>query len=467
MKKRRTQTGTIIPAVVCAACLLITGMENRIAAQGTPKPAGPDIKIVRTVDDCWSFKDTMIHPNRYVLSSAKITPFPPAAIFDIQTGETKVIDVRKLRGMPEPPQATGLDVTKLKLAGGYWRIYSIDITHYDAEKNTAHVCMIKEETKRTVAGNPPCATCRGEAKFVEKYQRYYCFNCRKYVDEKDYLSDMYVLHYASIDLSAGEVIWIVPVAEGSFFTLGADPTGRYFYFYDSVYFYNREKTDGAFNVYRFNTSSRKLDWKYTVNAPVREKDKAPGSYAMKSFASPDYSRLVFWEYDEEYETGSKKGWLQNPPAQAFVVDVAAKSSFSVPIPSTPYASMIDRDNRYLLLGSNQYGTLHRVDLATQKEDITMKGTRGMFQCALSASGKNLFIFTKTGVEVRSWPDLKLIKIIPLSKIFPGVQVLLTSEQMVVTADGRYAVIGILKKGEQGPWYSSDLNGGFYLLQLSE
>lgn len=466
MNNKTIRSRGMITAALCAACLLLAGTGVRIAAQGVQKAAGPDVKIARTVHDCRSFREALIHADRYILSSAKTNPFPPAAVYDIRTGETRIIDLRRLRGMPQPPQATGLDITRLKLAGSYWSIHSIDITHYDAEKNTAHVCMIKDEIKRTVPGNPRCAVCGGGTRLVEKYQRYLCDACRKYVDEKDYLSSVYALHYAEIDPAAGEVRWIVPVAEGSFFLLGADPAGRYFYFFDSVYFYDREKTAGDFRIYRFNTSSRSLDWRYTVNAPVREKSVAR-DYYIKAFASPDYSRLVFWEYEGGYDPDTKKGSLQNPPAQAFVVDVAAESHFSVPIPSTPYAGMIDRDNRYMLLGSNQFGTLHRIDLAARREDITMNGTRGMFHCALSPSGRNLFIFTKTGVEVRAWPGLRLVKTIPLSRIFPGVQVLLVSEQMVVTTDGRHAVIGVLKKASNGPWYSSDQDGGFHLLVLSD
>ena len=462
----RINTRIAAVAALCAACLLIPGAGERIAAQGAGKSAGPGIKLVKTVHECRSFKEALVHPNRYVLSSAKTYPFPPAAVYDIRTGEMRVIDLRALRGMPQEPRAAGLDITRLKLAGSHWRIYSIDITHYDAEKNEAQVCLIREETKRTVQGDPPCAHCGGGTRLVEKYQRYLCDGCRKYVDEKDYFKSVYAIHYAAVDIASGEVKWIVPVAEGSFFLIGADPSGSYFYFFDSVYFYDREKTAGDFRVYRFNTSSRSLDWQYTVSAPVREK-RIASDYYIKAFASPDYSKLVFWEYEGGYDPDTKRGQLQNPPAQAFVVDVAAKSHFSVPIPSTPYAAMIDRDNSYLLLGSNQFGTIHRINLATQKEDLTLNGTRGMFKAALSPGGKNVFIFTKTGVELRDWPSLRLVKTIPLSKIFPGVQTLLASEQMLVTSDGRHAVIGALKKGAHGPWYSADQDDGFCLLELSD
>jgi hypothetical protein len=69
--------------------------------------------------------------------------------------------------------------------------------------------------------------------------------------------------------------------------------------------------------------------------------------------------------------------------------------------------------------------------------------------------------------VRNWPDLKFVKRIPLSKIFPGINKLLVSERMISLDRGRYAVIGILKKGKSGPWASSDLKDGFHILELGD
>jgi hypothetical protein len=437
------------------------------SAQEARKPASPDVKLVRTIRDCSGFKEAVIHPTRYILSQSKTVPFPPAVVYDIQENSLKEINLRALGGMPVPGEVYGPERSRLQLEGGYWRIYDLSVVYYNGPSSPAGAVLEKVETHKTVPDGPFCAKCGAPASFIEKYQRYYCYHCKEYVKESDYLKDIHSLHYISFVASQNTVSWMEKIAEGSFYKIGMDPEGRNFYFFDTHPLYGEETTKDSLTVYRFNVESRTVDWRYTVKTPVRSRKTAAGSYTMNAFASPDFSRIVLWEYDEEYELGSRKGWLKNPPAMGYVIDVAASSHFEINVPSTPYGQIIDRSNRYLLLGSNQYGSLHRIDLEKKKEDLAIQGSKGMFFFTLSESGKNLYVFTKTMVEVRSWPDLKIVKTIPLSKIIPGVGQLLTSEAMIGTNDGKFAVIGVLEKAPNGPWWSATSSSGFHLMSIGD
>ena len=429
---------------------------------------GPGIKILTTVQDCRKFQDIMIHPNRYILSNSKIVPFPPPIVYDIYTKKLRTINIREMQGMPKPPKnLSKTDRLKMKRLGKYWWLTNIELIYYNPANGTAGVLIEKTETLRTVQGNPICPLCSEKSKLVEKYQRYYCYKCRKYVKKEVYLKDVRSYYYAGIDLGSKRVAWITPIAKGSFYSIGVDPDGKYFYFYDSISFYKRVKTPDKFSVYRFNISSRRIDWRYSISIPVRYKKNSPGSYSMRFFPSPDFSKIVFWEYDEIYDRKTRKGWLKNPQAQAYIIDIPSKSHFSVPIPVTPYGQLIDRENRYLLLGSNQLGMLFRFDLNNKKQDKRVRASRNIFKLILSAHSRYLYVFTKNKVEVRSWPSLKLIKNIPLKRIFPGITKLLVSEPVYVTQDGRFAAIGVLKKGRSGPWASSSHDDGFHLLMIGD
>lgn len=453
----------IVCALVAAAALALT----IATAQEVKKQPVHDVKLFRTIRDCSGFKEAIIHPNRYILSKSRTVPFPPAVVYDIQENTLKEINLRKLEGIPVPGDVSGPERSRLQLAGEYWRIYDLNIVYYNGPSNPAGAILEKAETQKTVSGTPSCATCGGTAAFVEQYQRYYCFQCREYVKESDYLKDVYSLHYVSFDPSKNTVEWMEKIAEGNFYKIGMDPEGKYFYFYDAHPVYGEENTKDNLTVYRFDAGARKIDWKYTIKTPVRSRKTAPGSYMMNAFASPDYSRIVLWEYDEEYDLGTRRGWLKNPAAQGYVIDVTGNSHFAINVPSTPYGHIIDRGNHYLLMGSNQYGSLHRIDLEKKKEDLVLQGSRGMFYFTQTESGRNLYIFTKTMVEIRSLSDLKVVKTIPLSKIMPGVGQLLTSEDMTGTNDGKYAVIGVLEKAPNGPWWSSMSSSGFYLLSIGD
>jgi hypothetical protein len=189
-------------------------------------------------------------------------------------------------------------------------------------------------------------------------------------------------------------------------------------------------------------------------------------YYIKAFASPDYSRLVFWEYEGGYDLDTKRGQLQNPPGAGLRRGRRGEEPLFGAIPSTPYAHMIDPRQQLHAPWEKPV----RDDPSDQSRDA--KGRphperdQGHVQSALSPGGKNVFIFTKTGVGAARLALPQACEDHSAFKDLSRVQTLLASEQMLVTSDGRHAVIGALEK-ERRAWYSADQDDGFCLLELSD
>ncbi len=483
MKSARKQT-ILIASILIPLITAFPSQRSTITAEKKSSTKqiktlrGPNVKILKTIHGCRRFKITRIHPNRYILSTSLINPFPPPIIYDIY--EERLIKLKSLRGiagLPVPPnipftKENRAEISRLKLTGRYWQWRSDELVYYNPEKKTAGILLVKSETVKTVQGNPHCSRCNQPTKLIEKYQRYYCYKCRKYVEEKEYLKEVKTYIYANMDPTSGRVTWMASLGHKWISSIGVDPGGNYFYFADTINFYKRDKTPDRFGLYRLNLKTRRVDWKYIIPISIRYKKSSASTYAINIFSAPDLSKIVFWEYDHEerYDEGGKRVWrgyLSNPSAQAYVVDVASRKHFSIAIPVTPYGHLIDRDNRYIVLGSNQKGTLHRINLKSRKEDLRIRSTKGIFKLILSASSRYLYVFTKRSVEVRRWPSLKMVRRLPLSKVFPGIKKLLVSENVYSTQDGRFAAIGILKKGQSGPWAASDHDDGFHLLMIGD
>ena len=468
----------IIVSLVAISLLKPVSAGKRDGSKKIQKLRGPNIRILKTIHSCRQFKITPIHPNRYILSSGKAHHFPPPVIYDIYT--LKLIKLRPLRetpGLPVPPnipdtRENRAEINRLKLAGKYWEWSSDELICYRPEKDTAGMLLVRTNTVKTVKGNPLCRGCSKQAKLIKKFQRYYCYDCRKYVEESEYLGDVQTYLYANLDLKSNRVTWMASLGHTWIRGIGVDPRGKYFYFADTINFYHREKTPDRLTLYRLNLRTRKVNWRYTVPISIRYKKSSPSTYAINFFPSSDFTRIVFWEYDHEecYEEGGKRVWrglLSNPPAQAYVINVPRRRHFSIAIPVTPYGHLIGRHNRYMVLGSNQKGTLHRINLKSGREDRRVRSRKGIFKLILSARSRYLYVFTKRSVEVRRWPSLRMVKRLPLSRIFPGIQKLLVSENVFATQDGRFAAIGILKRGKSGPWAASDHDDGFHLLMIGD
>ncbi len=420
----------------------------------------PGFRIKQTVHHCRVFEDSLIHPIGYILTSATNYSQGPV-IYDI--ARDKLIYFPKLGTIPGIPQAPDVqpgtdEYKKLRQQGGLWKWgFNSTIVICDPEKGYVGLLLIKETTERTVQGAPPCPNCNETSSYIEKYHRYYCYGCRKYVEEKDYLKDTSAYYYARLDLSTKKVTEITEIPVGNMKYLVKDPQDRYLYFSSQMYFYGDVNEIKNIKIARFNLQTGKIDWQYTMPVTPRKKSEDLSSHSLSAEISPDGKKIVFIEYDE--------GLLHDPGPQAFFLDVASRSVAQSSIPPTAYGRVFDRENRWLFLGSNQKGTIHRYNLDTGKEELKVQASGTIFHLVLSPESQYIMVFNKKKIEVRKFPDLELVKTIPLSTLFKGVNQLLVSEAMLTTADGKYSVIGILKTDSE--WAARDLNDGFYLLETLE
>lgn len=429
---------------------------------------GPGVRIIYTEHGCRRFESDVINPDGYILSHHFENPFPAPRIFDIKN--RKLIElprIREMEGLPQPTTAErkSIEYKKLKRLGKLWGWgYGSTVVYYNPKTQNVGLYVEVDETKRAVKENPPCHLCGGPTELVEKYQRYLCRSCRKYVPEKKYLKDITKTYYANYDIAKGKVTWAKLIADEEIQFTGMDSDNGYMYFTKPLYFYKDRTMIDKIQIRRFNVHTKKIDWQHIINISKRSKSEDLTSYSCSSsFFSPDFTKLVFLEYDESC---GATGRLKNPPAQAYILDISSKTHFAVNIPFTAYGYAISRDNKYMILASNELGKIHRYNLETKEQELVLKTTRGVYKLILSANEKYLYVFNRYNIELRKFPSLEVVKKTPLSEVFPGVQTLLVTERMYHTRDGRYAAIGVLKKGES-KWASSELDDGFYLLELGE
>lgn len=471
---RRKGAGSVM---MVAGAILIAIWMGDLAAQQTA--VAPSIRIKKTVRTCSGFDDTVsIHPDRYLPGIGARGDRTPV-IYDIEKDSViEIPDLDGLPGLPTPPGVPPASVDRhaasaMKLRGDYWRWSGRKLVLYSPERNIAGIVYTRVDEKKTMPGSPPCGSCGGATELIEKYHRYYCRSCKAYVPEKNYISEVYSYIFAAYDLKAGRIAWTAslemnasnPFEQNGIGPIGVDPSGRYFYYTNMIHFYRHNRSSGNILLYRFNIDDRKVDRRHRIEVPVRFREGSAGSYSIHVVPSMDMKRILFWEYDEASESGG--GHLKNPAARGYVMEPDSGSHFIVPVPVTPYGSVFDFEGRYLVLGSNQTGTLHRYDLAGKKEDLKVPSKRGIFRLIISGDSRFLFVFHKKGVEVLTWPAMARVKSLPMSSILPGVTELLVSVPMYVTARGRYAAICVLQKQPSGPWWACDRNGGFQLLQIGD
>ncbi len=467
-----------IPAAL--SILFIAGAVLNGQGSGPSQPKGAAVSVVRTLHDCNNFKETKIHPNRYILTSMKKYQSSPF-IYDIYEDRFITLPgIESLSGIPSAPELpTGREraykKSELVIKNQYFQWRHSYLVHYSPEKGKAGFVLWKESINKTIPGAPSCPECRVPTRLVEKYHRYLCDTCRKYVNESVYTAEASTQYYAVMDLSDNRITAMHELPRDRFFSddqdgiesIGVDPSGTSFYYSNRIFFYKSSKTSGHIVLYRLDIPSGKADMVADIKVPVRFTESASSVYSVKCLPSADFSRIAFWEHDEAVDGAATKGSLSDPGAMVWIVDTASGQHFSAGAPLTAYGQLFDRENGVFLLGSNQTGYIHRYSMEKKSEDMKVQAEKTMYKMVLSSGSKHLYVFNKRAVEVRSWPSLKLASRIPLSKIFPGVTILLASEQVYSSDDGRYAAMGILKKAPNGPWWSSVIDDGFNLMALGD
>ncbi|MCC6807757.1 MAG: hypothetical protein IT381_10055 [Deltaproteobacteria bacterium] len=121
--------------------------------------------------------------------------------------------------------------------------------------------------------------------------------------------------------------------------------------------------------------------------------------------SSDGSQVAVAEYQE-------LSALLDPPARLFVIDVKSGASFDVPAPVSAYG--IAFVPGAVLVGSNEAGTIQRIDLAAKAISEVAKGHKGIQRFELLPGGKTLLVFTRKGTIARyaidPWKALPPVKI---------------------------------------------------------
>lgn len=122
----------------------------------------------------------------------------------------------------------------------------------------------------------------------------------------------------------------------------------------------------------------------------------------------DASRLVYIDYSE-----LSQGKL-DPPARLFVIDPATGASFAVPAPVSAYGVAFLPDGRSILVGSNELGTIERLDLEKRTWQPLAKGLRGLQRIELAPSGKSVLVMQRGAVitrfQIDPWVALPPLKI---------------------------------------------------------
>ncbi|MBW1811170.1 MAG: hypothetical protein JRJ87_23465 [Deltaproteobacteria bacterium] len=197
------------------------------------------------------------------------------------------------------------------------------------------------------------------------------------------------------------------------YSLGPNPDNTHLFFVASKKLLDPtdSKKNGAhITIKRLNLETHEIDYSYEFDSATNTNKNTHSGWRFTF--SPDYSRLALAEYSEK---GDKP---YEPPPAAYVVDLKAKSHFSLPIPHTPYGSAIDKANQTLIIGSNQDRKFVVYNLVEKKKVRELKAPRSIHRLVLSANEKKLYVFSRgKAMEVRSWPALMRLKRILGEKVF--------------------------------------------------
>lgn len=447
--------------IISTVCIFLCSLSISVSAQKD----GPEIKLIKTFKNIKGFSDREISNEQIIAGKNLNKAYPAMTIYDIKSNSSIDLDIVNFIGYQKAPKVLGYERKKLEAQGKLFSWSRYELLHYN--KNQALLALWKRATTRIIQGAPQCQECNETSKFIEKYQRYYCYKCRKYVDKDVYLKTGYSLHLAEIDLGKNEITKQHHVKDNSFNILGATDDGNQVYFYEQISMYKKTESPSSLNVYRYNLKKGKIDWQKKLDIPVRKKGEVAGAFSIRGFASKDFSKIAFWEYDELYEGRKGKGWLRNPFALGMVVDTKSGSVFRFEIPVTAYGYTFTRDNKYLIIGSNQLAQVFVYDLDQKKLIKTGKSYANICKLILTENEKYLLVFNKTNIDCLQWPSLKRQKTIPYTNIQAGVTKLLVSVDVWTNDNATIGAIGVMKKSARGPWWSVEEELGINIFSIKE
>ncbi|MBX5484172.1 MAG: hypothetical protein IRZ16_20285, partial [Myxococcaceae bacterium] len=204
--------------------------------------------------------------------------------------------------------------------------------------------------------------------------------------------------------------------------IGFDPLDRYFYYATALNPAGNVKEAGytALVLGRVDLHTRAIDWTMKVELPKR-------AWPLRLTSGPkvfsaDGRKLALVEYNDRGLQGDHPA---NPQQQVLVVDIPSRQVDRYPAPLTAYGVMFSRDDRYLILGSNQTGEIVRIDLQKKRVDRRVKAKKLIHQLVPTASGESFLVLSNTQlaspkvVEVRRVADLSLQTSIPMRLLYAG------------------------------------------------
>lgn len=339
------------------------------------------------------------------------------------------VDVRESQSSFQISNLSGLSISNIPLS----ILFSNKITHWlswhwvplliDLKAQKAYILLHEISNSRELDARVKCDACGQETVLNKKTWYYEC----PQNDRRTPVSDT----FTSIPTS----IWIEcslkerKVLQRQAFTAPINPWHSTLNKYNPVFpyqqcvprggngvrilydpgtpdFKHHTKVPGKLEVMCYDPRRNEITFRDLI--PVIDRPKNPSNpyqfHHMTEF-SHDGSILAFAEYTERNDV--------TPPGQVYLYNVSNRSTRSIPIPPLPYVRVIDRKNQWLLIGSCLDGTLHRYRVSDGKEDLVVPALPHMSTGYLTPSEKYLVLhaqfFSKTPYQVRSWPDLALVK----------------------------------------------------------
>jgi hypothetical protein len=408
------------------------------------KPTGkPGVKLITKIGD-FSFKNRPVHHSDYVANKGIYFIAVKPKIFNIKTKKTTYL-------------------TSLKTLVSSW--YGKSLVYYDAKKGVAGLLLTKRILSISKKNYPKCP-CGGKTIFLAYMKKYYCPRCKFFLPSSGNIpTESVEQHYAHVNLKTNRILWSVKIADFRLGFVGVDEKGESLIFNKSTSGWkkNEKVKTSLISLFRVNILKRKVDWTYSFKMATRYR-KNSSFHNISFYPSKNLKKIFIWEYDEK-DKRHPKGYLKNPGARGYIVNVKKKKHLTISAPLTSYGYVFDKNCSFLYIGSYQLGNIYKIDTKTGKTVKKIHARRGTFKLIMSKTDKYMYAFNKTGIKVLDISTMKLVKTIPLSKLFPRINKLLSVERILPLNSGLFLMKNV--KSLRVPGYGSSSGSKESILFLAQ